>query len=105
MKKDTQPSLQKLWALKREAGTSAEPDADDFPPALATRIAARWAADGETPGTSMLWERMMTVGLALALVICGTTAWLRPDPAPDQSQDVMVSLFTARPAPDDDFPF
>lgn len=104
MKKDTQPSLQQLWKLKRES-TSKAPEAGDFPPALATRIAARWANEGPPHGHSILWERLMAGGLAVALIICGTTARLRPAPSPAGSQDLMLSLFTARPAPGDDFPF
>ncbi len=99
MKNNTRPSLEKLWSLKREASAAPEPDDGDFPPALVTRIAARWAA---RPSASLIWERTASGALVLALIICGITVWLRPEPP---SSDAMLSLFTARPAPDDGFPF
>jgi hypothetical protein len=99
MKKNTRQALDQLWSLKREASAASQPDDSDFPPALVTRIAARWAA---RPSTSLIWERTASGALVLALIICGVTIWLRPEPPPS---DAILSLFTARPAPDDGFPF
>ncbi len=99
MKKNTRPSLEQLWSLKREAIAVPESDDSVFPPALITRIAARWAA---RPSTALIWERTASGALVLALIICGMTIWLRPEAPP---ADAMLSLFTARPAPDDGFPF
>ena len=99
MKKITRPSLDQLWSLKREVSAASESDGSDFPPDIVTRIAARWAS---RPSASLIWERTAAGALVLALIICGLTIWLRPEPA---TSDVMLSLFTARPAPDDGFPF
>lgn len=99
MKKKARQSLDQLWALKRQAPSVHEPDDSDFSASLTTRIAARWAA---RPSAWLIWERTASAALVLSLIICGITIWLRPEPPPS---DVMLSLFTARPAPDDGFPF
>ena len=99
MKNHHRQSLEQLWSLKREATAALESDGSDFPPALITRIAARWAT---RPSAWLIWERTASGALVLALIICGITIWLRPEPPPS---DAMLSLFTARPAPDDGFPF
>ena len=99
-------SLKRLWQLKREA--TPPPASEDTPtsptsptsPAFVTRVAAAWAAERANP--LALWERVTAGALALSLIICGLSAWLRPQPA---EHDVMLTLFTARHAPNDDFPF
>lgn len=100
-------SIQRLWQLKRRfecvAATAPEEEAAANPPGMATRIAARWAAGALSPPTPVLWERVTAATLVVSLLICGSASWLRPKPP--SAKDLMLSLFTARPAPDDGFPF
>lgn len=93
--------LQRLWELKRTMPQPASVEDTDLPPGLATRIVARWAE--LSTSTGLLWERVTATALAMALVICGLSAWLRNDPPPQD--DMMVFLFSARPVPGDEFPF
>lgn len=94
--------LQRLWDLKRSLPLSTSGEDNDLPPGLATRIASRWAERGLSTG--LLWERVTATALLASLVICGLTVWLRTE-TPPQHEDLMVSLFAARPAPGDEFPF
>lgn len=105
-----QDPIQRLWHLKRrhKNDTPATSSADNattptLPPGLATRIAARWAAGADRPSATVLWERVTAGTLVASLLLCGGAAWMRPKPPP--AKDLMLSLFTARPAPDDGFPF
>ena len=93
-------SLKRLWQLKREATPPPASEDTTTSPAFVTRVAAAWAAERANP--LALWERVTAGALALSLIICGLSAWLRPQPA---EHDVMLTLFTARHAPNDDFPF
>ncbi|MBL9129769.1 MAG: hypothetical protein JNG86_01125 [Verrucomicrobiaceae bacterium] len=93
--------LQRLWELKRSLPAVKPADDSDLPPGLATRIAARWAE--RSASTGLLWERVTASALVASLIICGLTVWLRTEPAP--RDDLMIALFSARPAPADDFPF
>ena len=98
--------IQRLWQLKRLSGSDSltqTPDEETLTlqPGLATRIAARWAQEKTEVG--VLWERVAAGSLAIALIVCTSAALLRPKSEP--AQDVMLTLFTARQAPDDGFPF
>ena len=92
--------LKRLWQLKREVTLPSAPEKTPASPAFVTRVAAAWASERANP--LALWERVTAGALTLSLIVCAVSAWLRPQPI---ERDVMLTLFTARHTPNDDFPF
>ncbi len=105
MTNKTQQTLQRLWSIAREKRGDATAHHAMLPPGFATRFASRWAAGADQTAAPVLWERVTASVLVTALLICGATVLLRPLPPPVPEPDMLISLFKARPAPDDDFPF
>ena len=89
----------RLTGLAQEAPPEEEADeAFSLPPALATRVAARWCAGVKRPaGTLTLLERAAWVGAALAILLCVLWDSLAPS-SPDPSDSLAFDGLLFAPA-------
>lgn len=68
------------------------PPLEELPPALATRVAARWVGSSRQANAGEIWERLCWWGMGAAAVICIVTVSLHPHPPEPTAFEILLSI-------------